>query len=184
MDMLIQQPIEQTPKLFCDVGLAILNIMDAVNLLLCKVCNVCLEVKPCQVHNHLLGHDNHWAPKRRYNGGQHRVNIIPPITNFTSLFDEIEFTQLQDLRLEKYTTSPQQELLPMVPGIMLVKIYWCKADGCVYYYTSKKTITNHYLTNHFFYQLMLVINHAKCNAFSKRSGTPHILVLTTKIWSL
>jgi len=58
MDMLIQQPIEQTPKLFCDVGLAILNIMDVVNLLLCKVCNVCLEVKPCQVHKHLLGHDN------------------------------------------------------------------------------------------------------------------------------
>jgi hypothetical protein len=36
----------------------------------------------------------------------------------------------------------------------------------------------------FSYQLMSVINHAKCSTFSERSGTPRILVLTTKIWSL
>jgi hypothetical protein len=59
MGMLIQLPIEQTPKLLCDVGFVIINIMDDIHLLLCKVCNVCLEPKPCQMHNHLLGHDNH-----------------------------------------------------------------------------------------------------------------------------
>jgi hypothetical protein len=78
--------------------------MDGICLLLCKVCNVCLESKPCQVHNHLLGHDNHRTPNR--NGGQHHVNTVPPFTDFTSLFNEIEFTQLQDHRFEKYTTFP------------------------------------------------------------------------------
>jgi hypothetical protein len=92
MGMLIQLPIEQTPKLLRDVGLIVLNIMDGICLLLCKVCNVCLEPRFCQVHNHLLGHNNHRAPKRHCNGGQHRVHTIPPVTDFTSLFDEIEFT--------------------------------------------------------------------------------------------
>ncbi len=64
MGMLIHSPIKQTSELFHDVGLVVLNIMDDIHLLLCKVCNVCLESKPCQVHNHLLGHDNHLAPKR------------------------------------------------------------------------------------------------------------------------
>ncbi len=40
--------------------------------------------------------------------------------DFTSLFDEIEFTQFQDPCLERYTTSPPHELLPMVLGIMVV----------------------------------------------------------------
>jgi hypothetical protein len=150
LGMLIQPPIEQTPKFFHDVGLVILNIMDSIHLLLCKVCNVCLEPKPYQVHNHLLGHDNHRAPKWHRNGGQCRVTTIPPITNFTSLFDEIEFTQLQDPCLEKYTTSPPHELLLVVPGITIINGYWCKAYGCVYYYTSRKTIANHHLANHFF----------------------------------
>ncbi len=38
----------------------------------------------------------------------------------------------------------------MVPGITVVNGYRCKVDGCAYYYTSKKTIVNHHLTNHFF----------------------------------
>jgi hypothetical protein len=63
MGMLIQPPIEQTPELLYDVSLVVLNIMDGICLLLCKVCNVCLEPKPYQVHNHLLGHDNHQTPK-------------------------------------------------------------------------------------------------------------------------
>jgi hypothetical protein len=58
MGMLIQPPIEQTPQLLHDAGLVVLNIADGIRLLLCKVCNVCLEPKPCQVHNHLFGHDN------------------------------------------------------------------------------------------------------------------------------
>jgi hypothetical protein len=63
MGMLIQPPIEPTPQLLLDVGLVVLDIMDGVRLLLCKACNVCLEPKPCQVHSHLLVHDNHWVPK-------------------------------------------------------------------------------------------------------------------------
>jgi hypothetical protein len=92
MGMLIQPPIEQTSKLLHDVGLVVLNIMDGICLVLCKVCNIYLESKLCQVHNHLLGHNNHRAPKRHRNGDQHCVNMIPPIPDFTSLFDEIEFT--------------------------------------------------------------------------------------------
>ncbi len=68
LGMLIQPPVEQTPELLRDVGLVVLNIMDGIRLLLCKVCNVCLEPKPCQVHTHLLGHDNRRAPKRHRNG--------------------------------------------------------------------------------------------------------------------
>ncbi len=150
MGMLIQPLVEQTPELLHDVGLVVLNIVDGIRLLLCKVCDVCLEPKPCPVHNHLLGHDNHRAPKRHYNSGQHRVITIPPFTNFAPLFDEIEFTQLQDPCLERYTTSPSQELLPMVPSITFVNGYRCKVDGCVYYSASKRTITNHRLANHFF----------------------------------
>jgi hypothetical protein len=100
--------------------------------------------------NHLLGHNNRRAPKRHHNGGQHCVTTIPPVTDFTSSFNEIEFTQLQDPRLERYTTSPRQELLPVVPGIIVVNVYWCKVDGCAYYGVSKKTIANHRLANHFF----------------------------------
>jgi len=106
MGMLIQPLVEQTLELHRDVGLVVLNIVDGIRLLLCKVCDVCLEPKPYQVHNHLLGHDNHRAPKWHRNGGQHRVTTIPPLTDFTLLFDEIEFTQLQDPHLERYTTSP------------------------------------------------------------------------------
>jgi hypothetical protein len=54
----------------------------------------------------------------------------------------------------------------------------------VYYCASRKTIANHRLANLFFYRLMPVVNRAKCSAFSNRSGTPRILVSTTKIWSL
>ncbi len=150
MGMLIQPPVEQTPELLRDVGLVVLNIVDGIHLLLCKVCDVCLEPKPCQVHNHLLGHDSSRAPKRHRNNGQHRVTTIPPITDFASLFDEIEFTQLQDPRFERYTRSPPQELLPVVPGITVVNGYRCKADGCAYYSASKRTIANHRLANHFF----------------------------------
>ncbi len=106
LGMLIQPPIEQTSELLHGVRLVVLTIVDGIRLLLCKVCNVCLESKPCQVHNHLLGHDNRRAPKQHHNGGQHRVTTIPLIPDFASLFDEIEFTQLQDPRLERYTTSP------------------------------------------------------------------------------
>ncbi len=47
LGMLIQPPVEQTLELLRDVGLIVLNIMDGIRLLLCKVCNVCLEPKPC-----------------------------------------------------------------------------------------------------------------------------------------
>ncbi len=47
MCMLIQPPIEQTPRLLRDAGLVVINIVDAICLMLCKVCNVCLEPKPC-----------------------------------------------------------------------------------------------------------------------------------------
>ncbi|CAK9856542.1 unnamed protein product [Sphagnum jensenii] len=150
MGMLIQPPVEQTPELLRDAGLVVLNIVDGIRLLLCKVCGVCLEPKPCQVHNHLLGHDNHRAPKRRRNAGGHRVTAIAPLTDFAPLFDDIEFTQLQDPRLERYTTSPLQELLLVVPGIRVINGYRCKADGCAYYSASKRTIANHRLANHFF----------------------------------
>ncbi len=70
--------------------------------------------------------------------------------DFASLFEEIEFTPLQDPRLERYTTSPPPELLPVAPGITVVNGYRCKADGCVYYCASRKTIANHHLANHFF----------------------------------
>jgi hypothetical protein len=107
LGMLIQPPIEQTPELFRDVGLAILNIADGIRLLLCRVCDVCLELEVRFVHNHLLGHDNWRAPKRHRNSGPCRVTGIPLVTDFASSLDEIEFTQLQDPHLERYTTSPQ-----------------------------------------------------------------------------
>ncbi len=150
LGMLIQPLVEQTTELLRDVGLIVLNIMDGICLLLCKVCNVCLEPKPCQVHTHLLGHDNRRTPKRHRNGRQRRVTTIPPVMDFASLFEEIEFTPLQDPCLERYTTSPPPELLPVVPGITVVNGYRCKADGCVYYCTSRKTIANHRLANLFF----------------------------------
>jgi hypothetical protein len=160
LGMLIQSPVEQTPELLRDVGLIVLNIADGIRLLLCKVCNVCLEPKPCQVHTHLLGHDNRRAPKRSCNGRQHPVTTIPPIMDFASLFDEIEFTPLQDPRLERYTTSALAELLPVVPGITVANGYRCKADGCAYYCASKKTIANHRLANHFF--LPVDASHQPC----------------------
>ncbi len=85
--------------------------------------------------------------------------MIPPITDFASLFDEIKFIQLQDPCLERYTTSPLQELLLVVPRIMVVNGYPCKADGCAYYYISKKIIANHCLVNHFFLPI-----HASCQS--------------------
>jgi hypothetical protein len=63
LGMLIEAPIEQTLELPRDVGLTVLNIADGIRLLLCRVCNVCLEPKARRVHNHLLGHDNWRAPK-------------------------------------------------------------------------------------------------------------------------
>ncbi|CAK9869237.1 unnamed protein product [Sphagnum jensenii] len=90
--MLIEPPIEQTPELLRDVGLMVLNIADGIRLLLCRVCNVCLEPEARRVHNHLLGHDNRRVPKRHCNGGPCRVTGIPPVTDFASSFDEIEFT--------------------------------------------------------------------------------------------
>jgi hypothetical protein len=90
---------------------------------LCRVCDVCLEPKARHVHNHLLGHDNWRAPKRHRNSGLRRVTGIPPVTDFTSSFDEIEFTQLRNPRLERYTTFPRQELLPVVPRIKVVNRY-------------------------------------------------------------
>jgi hypothetical protein len=47
MGMLILPPVEQTPQLLRDAGLVVLDIADGIRLLLCKVCNVCLEPKPC-----------------------------------------------------------------------------------------------------------------------------------------
>jgi hypothetical protein len=78
------------------------------------------------------------------------VTAIPPITDFASSLDEIEFTQLQDPRLEKYTTSPQHELLPVVPGIRVVNGYRCEVDGCAHYSATKKTMGNHRRANHSF----------------------------------
>ncbi|CAN5957261.1 unnamed protein product [Sphagnum jensenii] len=69
---------------------------------------------------------------------------------FASPFDEIEFTQLQDPRLEKYTTSAQHELLPVVQGIRVVNGYRCEADGCGYYSATKKVMGNHRRANHSF----------------------------------
>jgi hypothetical protein len=102
------------------------------------------------VHNHLLRHDNWRAPKRHRNGGLRRVTRIPPVTDFASLFDEIEFTQSQDPRLEMYTTSPGHELLPVVLGIRVVNGYRCEVDGCGYYSATKKIMGNHHRANHFF----------------------------------
>jgi hypothetical protein len=144
LGMLIQPPIIQTPELLSGVGLVVLTIGDGIRLLLCKVCNVCLEPKPCQVHNHLLGHNNRRALKRPHDGGQCRVITITLNPNFASFFDEIEFTQLQNSRLERYTTFLPQELLPVISNITVVNRYRCKADGCAYYCASKKTIANHH----------------------------------------
>jgi hypothetical protein len=150
LGMLIEPPIEQTPELFCDVGLAVLDIADGIRFLLCRVYNVCLEPEARHVNNHLLGHNNWRAPKQHHNGGPHRVTRIPPITDFASSLDEIEFTQLQDPRLERYTTSPRQELLPVVPGIKVVNGYQCEADGCAYYSATKNITGNHRRANHSF----------------------------------
>ncbi len=184
MGMLIQPPIEQTPKLFRDVGLVVFNIMDDIRLLLCKVYNVCLELKPCQVRNHLLGHDNHRAPKRDRNDGQHHVITIPHVTNFASLFDKIEFTQFQDPCLERHTTSPPQELLPMVSRIMVVNGYQCKAMDVHTIKFLRRLSPIIVWPTIFSYQFMPAVNCAKCSAFSKRSGTLRIFMLTTSIWSL
>jgi hypothetical protein len=116
-----------------------------------------LEPEPSRVRNHLLGHDNCKAPKRHCNGGPHRVTTIPPDIDFTSSFDEIQFTWLQDLRLERYIASPRQELLPVVPGITVVNGYRCKADGCAYYSATRKTMGNHRRANHSFLPV-----HASC----------------------
>jgi hypothetical protein len=150
LGMLIEPPIEQTLELRRDVGLTVLNILDGVRLLLCRVCDVCLKPKAHRVHNHLLGHDNWRAPKRHCNGGPHRVTGIPPVTDFASSLDVIEFTQLQDPSLKRYTTYPRLELLPVVPGIKVVNGYRCEADGCAYYSTTKKIMGNHRRANHFF----------------------------------
>ncbi len=150
LGMFIEPPIEQTPELLRDVGLTVLNIADGIRLLLCRVCNVCLEPEARRVHTHLLGHDNWRAPKRHRNGGPRRMTGIPPVTDFASSLDGIEFTQLQDPCLERYTTSPRQELLPVVPGIKVVNGYRCKADGCAYYSATKKIMGNHRRGNHFF----------------------------------
>ncbi|CAM6004967.1 unnamed protein product [Sphagnum balticum] len=184
LGMLIQPPVEQTPELLRDVGLIVLNIMDGIRLLLCKVCNVCLEPKPCQVHTHLLGHDNRRAPKRHRNGRQRRVTTIPPVMDFASLFEEIEFTPLQDPRLERYTTSPPPELLSVVPGSRSsMDIDARQMDVCTIALPRKLLPTTVWPTI-FFYRLMPVVNRAKCSAFSNRSGTPRILVSTARIWSL
>ncbi len=92
LGMLIEPPIEQTPKLLRDVDLTVLNIADGIRVMLCRVCNVCLEPEARRVHNHLLGHDNWRAPQRHRNGGPRRVTGIPPVTDFASSLDEIEFT--------------------------------------------------------------------------------------------
>jgi len=78
------------------------------------------------------------------------VTGIPPVTDFASSLDEIEFTQLQDPRLERYTTSPRQELLSVVLGIKVVNGYRCEADGCAYYSATKKIMGNHCRAKHFF----------------------------------
>jgi hypothetical protein len=150
LGMLIEPPIEQTPELLCDVSLAVFDIADGIRLLLCRVCNLCLEPEARRAHNHLLGHNNWRAPKRRHNDGPHCVTGIPPVTDFASSLDEIEFTQLQNPRLERYTTSPQQELLPVVPRIRVVNEYQCEADGCAYYSATKKIMGNHRRANHSF----------------------------------
>jgi hypothetical protein len=63
LGMLIQPSIEQTPELLHDASLVVLNITDGIRLLLCKVCNVCLEPKPYRMHKHLSRHDNRKTPK-------------------------------------------------------------------------------------------------------------------------
>jgi hypothetical protein len=150
LGMLIEPPIERTPEWLRDVGLAIFDIAYGIRLLLCRVCNICLEPKARRVHSHLLGHDNWRAPKRHRDGGARRVTAIPLVTDFASSLDEIEFTQLRDPRLERYTTSPRRELLPVVPGIRVVNRYRCEADGCAYYSATKKIMGNHRRGNHLF----------------------------------
>jgi hypothetical protein len=46
LGMLIELPIERTPELLRDVGLAVLDIADGIRLLLCRVYNVCLKPEP------------------------------------------------------------------------------------------------------------------------------------------
>jgi hypothetical protein len=157
--------------------------VDGIRLVLCRVYNICLEPEPCWVRNHLLGHDNHTAPKRHRNGGPRLVTMIPHVTDFTSSFDEIEFTWLQNPCLEKYTTSPRQEVLPVVLGITVVNGYRCKAYGCVYYSITRKIMGNHYRANHFSYRFMPIVKRVMCSTFSGRLGTLRILVSTTRIWS-
>ncbi|CAK9856575.1 unnamed protein product [Sphagnum jensenii] len=106
------------------------------------------------------------------------------VMDFALLFDEIEFTAFQDLRLERYTISPPLELLPVVTGITIVNGYRCKADGCVYYCTSKKTIANHCLANHFFIPVDASRQPCQMQRLFKKVGYSRILVSTTRIWSL
>lgn len=57
--MFIRLPIDQTFDLLFNVGFVVFCINGDVNVLLCKVCCVCLEPNPCQVCTHLLMQANH-----------------------------------------------------------------------------------------------------------------------------
>jgi hypothetical protein len=47
LGMLIQLPIKQMLELLRDVGPIVLNIVDGIRLVLCRVYNICLEPEPC-----------------------------------------------------------------------------------------------------------------------------------------
>jgi hypothetical protein len=90
------------------------------------VCDVCLEPEASRVHNHLLGHDNWRTPKRHRNDGLRRVTRIPPVTDFASSFDEIEFTHVATPLCGSVLawTTPSSLNFLMVPSFTMRKPSW------------------------------------------------------------
>jgi hypothetical protein len=139
------------PNLLLDVGLVVLNIDDDVNVLLCKVCCVYLQLDPCEVHTHLLVQANHWLQKQNRKNeqqGEQFVASVPFVAILTSFFQEVGITVMQDHHLEKYTTSSILHLLLVVLGIIVINGHRCKVGKCVYYCALKRTMINHRSTQH------------------------------------
>jgi hypothetical protein len=188
MGMLILPPVKQTPQLLRDAGLVVLDIADDIRLLLCKVCNVCLEPKPCQVHNHLFRHDDRRASKRSRNGGRRRVNMIPP------------------LRISRHplmrSSSPSCKTLALKSTPHLPRgssCRWCQGSWSSMGIDARRTnVRTTALPRRlspiivwstiFSCRSMTALGRARCSAFSKSSGsetsgTVHISVSTTKVRS-
>jgi hypothetical protein len=107
---LIQPPTFHTRNLLMDTGLIVANINNDVRLLLCKDCNVCLELDPCQVHTHLLKQGNHCHLKCHHHGDEDHnneqcVGNCPLASKLPTLFMEIQFTLLHDHHLQKYNIT-------------------------------------------------------------------------------